>query len=370
MTEKEIIFDENCKKYGGIFLEYKIEDGKEIMNKIEIIRKKLNDYYHDKTVLCILPDEIKEIKVKNTNPDAKNNHPYVNVYCANSTQINAFVKKIGEDYYLGIMKGVFDKIYTHIEQYVLDAEFEKVPEIGKVIPKRMVNILTEYCFDYLIFHEFFHIMNGHCDYVSSMGIGELCEASEEVGKNNMIRQTLEYDADCCAVTSIVNEYFRSSKITIPGMSKLNGRMNINSVIQFISGLFISVYIFTTWMNVHRCDGEITKKQLERMTHPLPGMRVFYMWETIDTALQKIPFYSDNEKEEILRRSLDALTFFIDRFKDIAYPGYIKQSLNEVGKQHLQEIHDNWKVVREKLVIHYNDLAPYTQIDIRDMLERR
>lgn len=370
MTEKERVFDENCKKYEGIFLDFYSEEGKKIANKLELAKKKLNGYYNDKNAVYITPDGIKKNKIKNINPDSQYDHPFVNVHCAKSKEINAFAKKIGDDYYLGILKGVFDKLHMHVEEYVFDEEFSKVPEIGKVMPERMTHIITEHCFDYLIFHEFFHIMNGHCDYASSIGISELCEASEECSENSMIRQTLEYDADCCSISSIVNEFFRNFVISMPGMPDMIGKVSIDSVVQFVSSLLISIYIFTSWMNVQHYTMEMTEEKLERMTHPLPGARVFYMWLTVGTVLYRIPFYNDDEKEEISNRSLDSVFDFTNRFSDIAYPGYIKQSLNEVGIKHLQKVHDNWKSVREKLEVHYNNLAPYEEIDFKSLFDWR
>lgn len=371
MTEKEKVFDENCKKYEGIFLDFNSEEGKKIAKELELAKEKLNGYYNDKNAVCITSGVIKKSKIKNINPDSQYDHPYVNVHCAKSMEINAFAKKIGDDYYLGILKGVFDKLHMHVEEYVLDEEFAKVPEIGVVKPERMTYILTEHCFDYLIFHEFFHIMNGHCDYARSIGISELCEVNEECGENNMIRQTLEYDADCCSISSIVNEFFRNSIIKIPGIPDMTGRISIDSVVQFISSLLVSIYIFTSWMNVQRYTViEMTEERLERMTHPLPGMRVYYMWLTVNTVLQRVPFYHDDEKEEILSRSLNAVFDFINRFSDIAYPGYVKQALNTTGIKHLQKVHDNWKSVREKLTVHYNNLAPYEEIDLRSLFDGR
>ena len=366
MTEKEKVFDENCKKYEGIFLDFNSEEGKKIAKELELAKKKLNEYYNDKNVVCITHNGIKESKVKNINPDSQYDHPYVNVHCAKSMEINAFAKKIGEDYYIGIFKGVFDKLYMYVEDYVLAEEFAKVPEIGKVMPERMTHIITEHCFDYLIFHEFFHIMNGHCDYAKSIGISELCEASEECSENSMIRQTMEYDADCCSISSIVNEFFRSSVISIPGMPDMIGKISIDSVIQFVSGLLISIYIFTSWMNVRHYTLEMSEEELEGMTHPLPGARVYYMWLTVGTVLHRIPFYDDAEKEEVLNRSLDSVFGFIRIFSNIAYPGYIKQSLNATGIKHLQKVHDNWKNVREKLTVHYCNLAPYEETEFKSL----
>ena len=365
MNEKEKIFNDNTQKYGGIFLDYTSEEGKYIEKRLEEVSKKINEYYNDKKAVYFTPEGVKSVIIKNKNPDASKYHPYINVYCVNDdNEINAFAKKIDQEYYVGILKPVFDKLSTHIEDYVMDEEFSNIPEIGKTKADIMVKVMTEYCMDYLIFHEFFHIINGHCDYGQILGINELCEVSEEYCENSMIRQTLEYDADCCAIASIVNEFFRNSVVTIPGMHEMVGRVSIDSVIQFIGGLLVAIYIITSWMNMVRYTiVEMKEERLEKMTHPLPGMRVLYMWATVSTVLSRVPFYNKKEKDEIIERSLNTVFDFIDRFKWMAYPGYLKQSLDTASLKHIQKVHDNWKEVREKLTIHYGGLAPYEEFDV-------
>ena len=363
MDEKERVFNENATKYGKIFRGESSEQEGWIENKLIKIRKELNEYYNDKDVILLSPQGITKSVIKNTNLDAGRYHPYINVYCTDSEEVNAFAKKIEGDYYIGICKGVFKRLHRHIENYVMDEEFSKIPEVGMVFPERMIQILEDHCWKYLIFHEFFHIMNGHCDYIQKLGISELCEVSDLSADYGMIRQTLEYDADSCAIASIMNGFWGSGQMAVQMMQDSYGRLSSDSVIQFISGLLIAIYVFTSWLNVIRfTELESTEEELEKMTHPIPGIRLYSMWATIFTVLEKVKIYTQEEKEEIIDRSMQAVMTFISVFKDVAYPGYLRYTFEPICLKHLQKVHNNWKYVRGELTSSYNELAPFEEVD--------
>lgn len=371
MNEKERTFNKHYIKYGGIFLDNHSEKGKEILKQTKQIADTVNNYYKDKKSIFITPDGLEERMLKNINSESGKYHPYINVFCADKNEVNAFAGKIDEDYYMGILKGVFLNLRNHIKEFIEVEEFELVPEIGKCNPESILNILMRNVLDFFTFHEFFHIMNGHCDLIKEMGIDELCEENLECSSKGLDLQTLEFDADCCAISSIVNEYFRMQIMVINSIENMTGRPNIDSTIQFLSGLLISVYIVNSWLNMIRMSAyEITEKDLEKMTHPLPGTRAIYTWATIDTVLTNLNIYSDEEIEQISERSYKALLIFMKEFSDIAYPGFLKIAFEDVGLIHLQKIHDNWERVRNLLTIHYGNLAPYEQVDLKSMIKGR
>lgn len=371
MNKKERIFNRQYIKYGGIFLDNNSESGRSILKQINQVRDKVNNYYDDKKSIFITPNGIEEKILKNINLESGKYHPYINVFCADKNDVNAFAGKIDDEYYLGMLKGVFLNLRNHIKEYVEDENFKKIPEIGKCFPEAILNSLVEHCLDFFAFHEFFHIMNGHCDLITNMGISELCEENLECDTKGIDLQTLEFDADCCAISAIVNEYFRMQYMALNSIAGVNGRPNIESTIQFISGLLISVFILNSWLNTRRIVSyEISETYLENMTHPLPGMRATYIWTTINTILGKSAIYSKEEFEQISECSYKSVFTFIEEFSDIAYPGFLKPALSSVGLRHLQKIHDNWKNIRELLTVHYCDLAPFEEIDIESMFKGR
>jgi len=363
VNDKERIFNKQYIKYGGIFLDNNSEKGKEILQQINQVSDKVNNYYKDRKSVFITPNGAEEKVLKNINSESGKYHPYINVFCADKNDINAFAGKVDEDYYMGILKGVFLNLKKHIKDFVEAEEFELIPEIGKRNPEAILNSLMGNILDFFTFHEFFHIMNGHCDLIKEMDISELCEENLECSSKGMDLQTMEFDADCCAVASIVNEYFRMQFMVINNMKDMVGRPNIDSIIQFLSGLLISIYVVNSWLNMIRMSAyEITEEYLEKMTHPLPGTRAIYTWATVNTVVGNLNIYSDEEIEQISERSYKALSAFMEEFSDIAYPGFLKVAFDDVGLEHLQKIHNNWEKVRELLTVHYCGLAPYERMD--------
>lgn len=166
MTDMERIFNKQYIRYGGIFLDNDSDSGKEILKQTNNIRKKVNNYYKDKKAMFINFGGLSQEKtLKNINTESGKYHPYVNVYCADTNDINAFAGKVDDEYFIGILKGVFLNIGNHIKNYVEDECFEKIPEVGKCYPKAIMNNLVENCLNFFTFHEFFHVMNGHCDLI-------------------------------------------------------------------------------------------------------------------------------------------------------------------------------------------------------------
>lgn len=371
MTEKENIFNTKFIYYGGIYLDLHSDEGKTLLREIENLRRKVNDYYKPRKALFITQTGVENKMLKNLNIDANKYHPYVNLYAVDNKEINAFASKIEDDYFIGIYIGVIQKLDGYIKEFVEDEAFEKVPEIGKCDPRTILKTLTNNCIEFLLFHEFFHIMNGHCDLMNEYGCSELFETNSSCEKNGMVRQTLEFDADCCAIASIVNEYFRSSFSIIESMERtygLTGRPNLNSTVQFITGLLVSTYILNHLLNSKiYIDSNITEEKLEQMTHPLPGIRLQYIWANIGTILLDNNIYDKNETNEIMDRALNVGMAFIKQFNDIAYCGFFAESFKEKYVKHLQKIHDNWKIVRSLLVKSYVELAPYEENNFIDIL---
>ena len=197
------------EKYGAIYTRNTTEEDKLIHEDIKWINEMLNNYYNNKKVAIITPEGVENEVWESVNSEKTDFHPHINVCCINSLTPNAFATKLDGEYYMGIFKGLLIYFKERLKDFVEDEAFEEVPEVGKVIPWRMHQILYQNCIKFLSLHEFFHINNGHCDLSTSIGISELCEMeNSSCSYNNMVIQTLEYDADCCAIAALVNEEFR------------------------------------------------------------------------------------------------------------------------------------------------------------------
>ena len=260
-----------------------------------------------------------------------------------------------------------------LKDFVEDEAFSNIPEIGMVIPWRINQILYNNCIKFLCLHEFFHINNGHCDLAKTLKIHELCEASSNINTEyTMIIQTLEYDADCCAIGALINEELRMYKMMFINMQCGNFSRSVNSIIQFLSESLIGLYILHDCLNrsAHYENFNVTEESLEGMKHPLPGLRINYIAINAFFVLENSGFFTEEDMEQIVERTFNALTSFIESFSDVTNPKFMSIINTEIGIRHMQKVHDNWEQVREMLDVYYTDLAPYQNFDYYRFFKRK
>lgn len=363
-------FNEIYAKYGGIYTDDITEEDHIIHKEIKWISSMLNTYYNNKKVCIITPEGLKNTEWDNLNMDKDNYHPHINVYSVNSLIPNAFATKIDEEYCIGILKGLNIFLKERIKYFVEDEAFSNIPEVGRVIPWRMNQVLYENCIKFLVFHEFFHINNGHCDLGRKLGIYELCEVSSNVNiEHSMIIQTLEYDADCCAIAALINEEIRMYQMTFINMGMGDFGCIIDSLIRFLAGVLIGLYILYNWLDGASNKKDIlNKKKLEHLTHPVPGLRICYIALNAFNTLSNTGFFTKEQINQISERVLKSLFIFIKSFEDVADPQFISIMKTELGINHMQKVHDNWKQVREMLDVHYTHLAPYDKCDFKSLFK--
>ena len=80
------------------------------------------------------------------------------------------------------------------------------------------------------------------------------------------------------------------------------------------------------------------------------------------------FFTKEQINQISERVLKALFIFIKSFEDVADPQFISIMKTELGINHMQKVHDNWKQVREMLDVHYTHLAPYDKCDFKSLFK--
>lgn len=358
-------------KYGEIFINNETEEDQQIQKDIEFIRTKINNYYNARKVSQITPCGVINEEWENINPDKSYNHPYINVYCTGSLKSNAIAAKIDDEYYIGILKGLLVFFKERISDFVEDESFSNILEIGMVIPWRMKEILYQRCLEFLSFHEFFHITNGHCDLMKKLDINELCEAnSKDDVQMSLLNQTLEYDADCCAIASLINEELRMYIMIQQNLNMSNSDNWIDSIVKHISGTLIGLYILYNLLHESSYKNVIMDEiSLKKKGHPVPGLRIFYIMINSFDVVRKSNFFTSEELDIIIERTLKSWGSFIKEFDTVINPEFIKIIKTEIGMNHLQQIHNNWKDVREMIDTHYARLAPYGEFDYGQFIMR-
>ncbi len=346
----------------------------EIIKKAEQIEKAINSYYEDRKVVILSDNDVRNITAENLNQDKNYDHPYINIILNDSEEINACAYKYIDQYFVEINTGVFSGIKEYVHSIVTRKVFENVKEIGCVIPSRIESLITEDCYAYLYLHEFFHITNGHCDLVKKLQLEKLSEVSNKIGvEPKLVRQTLEYDADCCAIASMLNEQLRSIGMLNKHFGDNSLRMSVDSLVQTMSHILISIFIinsqfYEVFKKANKCSLEDTINFVERLDHPLPGMRVMYMMLNMNCIIEQSGIYSEDETIEIFERTFDSLISFVEIYKDIVHPELLKVAITDKGIKHLQKVHDNWEKVVKEIPIAYGTLAPYTKCDYGAILK--
>ena len=352
------------KQYG------KVVEGEQIDKDIDFISKSLNKYYDDKKILSIRPDKTIENTVKNINNSLIREIPEINVFEFSNNKTNAFASKIDEEYVIGMLKVTFSSLKKLFWSIVESDEFSEMPRLSVVKKDIMINNLNQHCLDFLKFHEFAHIINGHCDYIKTRGIRELCEDTNNIDpKNGLILQTLEYDADCCAISNLINEEIRSYIYMFQNMGVAPiAESFINSFESFLCTVIISLYtLFQKLASTREYQNtELTKEKLGMMSHPVPGIRIVYIIINIGCILNQWKIFDENQISRLLSAMFEELGEYIKISEYVVPAYYIKYSLNDLIIEQMQKVHDNWKNISEDLQeFTYVKLAEYGEFNYKE-----
>jgi len=156
----------------------------------------------------------------------------------NKTDLNAFAYSSPESFdFIGINIGVvftvanvFNRILAHPENFpdignikIEKNDIELLPYLTTDVISSELKMITPKCpirsmfahelacvaIDFLFFHELTHLRFGHVDYIRNLcKISEFAEAfNSHQKKDTIVRQALEYDADCGAIVLSVNRAY-------------------------------------------------------------------------------------------------------------------------------------------------------------------
>ncbi|WP_294174320.1 hypothetical protein [uncultured Clostridium sp.] len=75
-------------------------------------------------------------------------------------------------------------------------------------------------------------------------------------------------------------------------------------------------------------------------------------------------FNEEEMKKIQERTINSFFTFVNKFRDISNPLFLKTIIKKEGIDHIQKVHDNWKDVRELLKNNYSNLAIYSEFEYR------
>lgn len=336
MTNEQEIFNNAMQSQGGIYIP---NGGLEIDNILEAMLKIMNEH----------------IKITN---DINKNLPNVNIFYTNNMSINACAFKIDTQYFISVnvgavikLKEMFDGIVSN--QIIKEKIFNNIDELIDS------SELLYFAMIFLIAHEHSHIRFGHCDLINHLyGNKEtnfLMEATSNcLANDGLFRQTLEYDADCCAIANLINRQL---------MSRDYHNRDFNSFSHGVSLCTLACYIlFKIFDNgEHTNINNYDLDNLENSTHPQPGLRMKYIVVNILTVL--IQCCKNNEIDAIQEKIWNYIICF-------EYANNKKLKIDNLcitigntrkGSEHIRRVHNNWKNVR-------NMLLPFSYDKLADFIE--
>ena len=284
--------------------------------------------------------------------------PQITVEYVNNSGVNAYAFNWKGKYFIGIFTGIV---------YLLDNLFEQITSDERLyaniyfkdIPKEECKEkFLDYCILFLVAHELCHIRYGHCDYIVSNGITFLKEfTTKTIEEKGLESQTLEMDADCCGISTVINRIIMDSE-GINSYEKC-----VNSVYE-INFLIFSVYYLFRILAGNCNVKEYSLIELRCMDHPHDGIRQSYILSTTVTLYQK--YIREESFINHLSEALSKLSFHAEKI----YQGNIEKErislllgYTEIGAKHMKDIINEWEHVRERLSSFCHDkLASFEKFD--------
>lgn len=262
----------------------------------------------------------------------------VRVYGYADQQVNAMAMKADGIYKIALSTATL----THIFHWY--AMWFKSPNMKELFRNRqnsydiLIKKLYAYSMAYIASHEFFHIMNGHCDIPEKMEhfVSEKIDIHCE--EQHFFNQVLEFDADRAAVKSC----------TYGLLSVKNTYTNLFSDIGLLS--FALYNVFLIFQNESKIGfDDYIKHVFYIKDHPYDGIRFSYSLAFIMDVLLQI-FQQQIVINQFAIPTAETLVTFekqvlgVPEVKNCLFSA----SFTNQGVQHTMDLNNAWNDVAEKL----------------------
>lgn len=316
------------------------------------------------------------------------NHPDLNckLYVYDLSEINAFTIKHAGQYLIAISVGGLAQLYNWFELWAKCKDVRKKFEIADDQTKEFSEMLFQNAVNFLAAHEYYHVMNGHCD-LPETEEHFLYERSDSIvdKEHAVFLQCLEYDADCCATAACVNQILSRAGlenaienllIYLSGGKKDNSVKNPhdaklslypvseNGLVLRLKMLYFAIYsVFKLFSDEEQISfTDFIEMDLYEYDHPSAGIRMDYVGKLIITVLEKIV-----GPEKAVEYWEKAFQWIMSFEKDILGANdpkcvFFAVALTEKGAKMSAEIANAWKYVKPRLDVYtHHKLAPYEEV---------
>lgn len=206
---------------------------------------------------------------------------------------------------------------------------------GKTAKKHAEQI-HDYILQYVALHEYYHILNGHCDWVYFGNRVNFARTQRRIlnNKDNFYKQVIEMDADYCAVRSMI--YLLDDN---------TDRKNLNTEIMLAG--FSLYFIFLKFQE--ESYENIETIEVTQFDHPPASIRIIYSMSVMVTYLNKDIL--DKSQLLYLMSQISEVCIYFDKEYydsdtiDLALFAY---AYTPDGQEYMKELFNGWNKVRSKL----------------------
>lgn len=280
----------------------------------------------------------------------------VSVWVVNDTRVNAFATYYEGKNYIALTVGLCDVFWNAIEDFVGNKNFSKVFYLTTEKEEDYKKVLYMYMLNFVLAHEFGHIVHGHLWTDSNRKwLEELyVDGKMSSAQDNWISQLREYDADSFAAminANIMLKYWNE---------------NIEVLKSTFDILFIVLYLcFDVFARkTNRDFSQYLEKEWDAYDHPYPGIRMYY--SSIVLCNLVLGVKGENETtSEVIYHGFNAIISYERQVleKEQIKESYFAVAGTEKGVQHIMNLVNGWNEVVDK----YNQHS-YIQISKTDKVE--
>ncbi len=345
MTEREIKFDNFFKNRNGIFL-----FNSDLTNEVKSFITRIENYL--KPRYPTLPNIIGDFIADNS--------------------LNAVAGKYEDDYFVGInigtyfligdmfnkmmaTKSVFEKIgniaIETSDKKILNAiienksiSFDHANTTNVIVAKDPIRrdfggICTSLIMNFIIFHEFGHIIRGHVGYVNQFNYNTIEEIDSAIKPvEPLTYRTLEMDADSFAV----NHMFLIG-IQYLNVHNLSHPFNLlyKDIPTFLSNFIFSIYCLFKLFEIEEFNPAIANN----LNHPPPSIRISLILDNVASLLEH---HQIANQDDLIKQILYSVVEAENAFSSIRYFSNNSSSLffsnHAKSEEYVNEILLNWKNV--------------------------
>ena len=321
-------------------VEFYLPKGKKVIAKLEADSEFENFEYINDSLKWVRDVLGKVLFSKGKNPVE------YDIYVYKDKEINALAKKEKKGYIIALSSSIFVSLPLELQRYLYQKDIRAYFYGKKKTSLFHMRAVMKYCILFICFHEYYHILNGHCDYNLSSGyMMEIMNMQRESQYKES--QVMEYDADFCAVRSVMYLILE------------NNKMCDNRKMECIIFGFAIYYLFLKFQEQGYECFESCIIDLWATSHPYASIRMAYSIAIIEY------FYTNHgiDSVEVLSaiKKLTEVSIYFDRVyydADSLEKSLLALAYTEKGMQHVVDLDKGWNSLKKKL-------KNYSYIELRD-----